>query len=116
MGNVGNAALSYNDDNPKAPFKFVGNVVDELGTSGEDGVNIDDNDMASMGYDLNGRLPPGVVGDRGSCLSPLVSGFEIGESLNEVGIGPKTGLMADVGGAEVSLSLPSETSGRLGED
>ena len=49
MGNVGNAVVSYNDDKPKAPFKFVGNVVDELGTKGDDGVNIDDNDMASMG-------------------------------------------------------------------
>ena len=56
-----------------------------------------------------------MVGDRGSGLSPVVSGFEIGESLSEVGIGPKTGFMADVG-ADVSLSLPSETRGRLGED
>lgn len=115
MGKVGNAEVSYNDDNPKAPFIFVGKDVDELGSNGDVGENIDDNDIASMGYDLNGRLLPGVLGDEGSGLSLFVSGFEIGESLSEVGIGPKTGFMAEVG-AEVSLSLPSETKGRLGED
>lgn len=114
IGNVGNAALSYNDDSPKAPFNPVGNDVDELDNNGDVGENIEDMDIASIGYDLNGRLLPGVVGDEGSGLSLFVSGFDVGESLSEVGMGPETGFMAEVG-AEVSLSLPSDTRRRLGD-
>ena len=114
MGNVGKAELSYNDDKPKAPFIPVGND-DGLDNNGDVGENIDDIDIASMGYDLNGRLLPGVLGDAGSGLSLFVSGFETGESLRDVGIGPDTGFMAELG-TETSLSLPSDTNGRGGED
>ena len=114
MGNVGKAELSYNDDRPKAPFRLGGKDVG-LVNNGEVGENIDDTDMASIGYDLNGRLLPGVPGDGGSVLSLLMSGFDNGESLRDVGIGPVTGFMDELG-AETSLSLPSDTSGLCGDD
>ena len=111
MGNVGKAELSYNDDRPKAPFRLGGKDVG-LVNNGEVGENIDDTDMASIGNDLNGRLLPG---DGGSVLSLLRSGFDNGESLRDVGIGPVTGFMAELG-AEASLSFPSDTSGLCGDD